>query len=929
MASGVRGLPYNKRLALATLDSSFSRILWLINKSEELASRYQRKGNLDDLLQAIQQAKEAATATPPDHPLRAACLNIRFVTLSWRFERTANIDDLRQAILWGEEALAAAPKGNLFRAVCLQNFSNTLNLRFQRTGVLDHLQQAILRAEEAVTMTPLGDPYRGVRLGNLSSRLLIRFQRTGDLDDLQQAILLAEQALAETPLNHPDRSATLENLSYRLTSRFERLGDQDDLQKAIQQSKQAVALTPVDHLDRARRLNNVGIALYLRFGLSKDLDDLELAILLAKEALAATPLDHPERAHRLHNLGFRLSSRFGHSRDLDDLRQGIVRMEEAIVATPRDHPARIHRLNKLGETLIRRNQQAGDPQDLERAVCYFKESTAAHFAPPANRIEAALRLASILAKGMNWVDASKFTETAVNLLPHVSSRSLGNHDQQHMMKQYNGVASFSAALALQAGKSATNAVQLLELGRAVIANLQFEIRTDLTELREQHPGVAIKFERLRNDLEISNDRPFKSAEPTAPRPSRHLISLELDKTVDRIRHLPSFERFLLPPTAKELMGAAAYMHPVVLINVHSLRCDALLIQQHRITSLKLPRLHITAIKAVASAMRSRSPTKQQMLEWLQWLWNVMAGPILHELGFREAVTTDDWPRICWIPTGPLCMLPIHAAGYHCEMGSRTVLDRVISSYSPSVKALLYARRNEARQNKCTVSDKAVIVSMETTPKCTKLAFARKEIIELESLLPSSIPRVVLHKPKKEEVLASLSGCSIFHFAGHSHSHPSDPSKSTLLMSDWQKNPFTVKDFSTLKYHQNPPLLAYLSACSTAENQDYELLDEGIHLMSACQLAGFRHVIGSLWEVSDKHCVDVAREVYSTMIEAGMSNESVSLGLHHAILNLRGGPRIRTHKMRDARNARLIESEEGSESMIDDPLIWAAYIHMGI
>jgi CHAT domain-containing protein len=219
--------------------------------------------------------------------------------------------------------------------------------------------------------------------------------------------------------------------------------------------------------------------------------------------------------------------------------------------------------------------------------------------------------------------------------------------------------------------------------------------------------------------------------------------------------------------------------------------------------------------------------------------------------------------------------------------------------------------------------------METTPKCTKLAFARKEIIELESLLPSSIPRVVLHKPEKEEVLASLSGCSIFHFAGHSHSHPSDPSKSTLLMSDWQKNPFTVKDFSTLKYHQNPPLLAYLSACSTAENQDYELLDEGIHLMSACQLAGFRHVIGSLWEVSDKHCVDVAREVYSTMIEAGMSNESVSLGLHHAILNLRGGPRIRTHKMRDARNARLIESGDGSESMIDDPLIWAAYIHMGI
>ncbi|KAF8543384.1 CHAT domain-containing protein [Trichophaea hybrida] len=832
MASG-GGLHDIAYQALLSLDNSFGRILPHIKKFEELASRYRRKGNLDDLQQAIQQTQAAATATPLGHPLRGASLTNLFIALSWRFERLADVDDMRQAI------------------------------------------------------------FRAVRLGNLGSRLHTRFERTRDLGDLQQAIFLAEQALTATPLNHPYRSANLENLGYWLTSRFERLGDPDDLQQAILQSKESVALTPLDHPDRARRLNNVGITLYLRFGLSEDQDDLELAMLHTNEAVAVTPLGHPDRAHRLHNLGISLNARYERTGELADLQQAIVRVEEAIDATPLDHPTRVRRLNKLAQTLIWRYQNAGDPKDRERAVCYLKESTAAHYAPPAFRIDAALNLASILEKDMNWVDASKNTETAVNLLPHVSSRSLGHQDQQHMMKRYNGVASRSAALALQAGKSATDAVQLLELGRAVIANLQFETRTDLTELTEQHPLVATKFEQLRNDLEISNNQSLKSAEPTSPGPSRHVISLELDKTVDRIRHLPSFERFLLPPTANELMGAAGYMHPVVLINVHSLRCDALLIQQHRITSLKLPRLHITAIKA--------------MLEWLQWLWNVMAGPILHELGFREAVTTDDWPRICWIPTGPLCMLPIHAAGYHCEMGSRTVLDRVISSYSPSVKALLYARRNEARQNKHTVSDKAVIVSMETTPKCTKLAFARKEIIELESLLPSSIPRVVLHKPKKEEVLASLSGCSIFHFAGHSHSHPSDPSMSTLLMSDWQKNPFTVKDFLTLKYHQNPPLLAYLSACSTGDNRDYKLLDEGIHLMGACQLAGFRHVIGSLWEVSDKHCVDVAREVYSTMIEAGMSRESVSLGLHHAILNLR----------------------DGSESMIDDPLIWAAYIHMGI
>jgi CHAT domain-containing protein len=41
-------------------------------------------------------------------------------------------------------------------------------------------------------------------------------------------------------------------------------------------------------------------------------------------------------------------------------------------------------------------------------------------------------------------------------------------------------------------------------------------------------------------------------------------------------------------------------------------------------------------------------------------------------------------------------------------------------------------------------------------------------------------------------------------------------------------------------------LAYLSACSTAENKIDQLADEVIHLASAFQVAGFRHVAGAMW-----------------------------------------------------------------------------------
>ncbi len=37
------------------------------------------------------------------------------------------------------------------------------------------------------------------------------------------------------------------------------------------------------------------------------------------------------------------------------------------------------------------------------------------------------------------------------------------------------------------------------------------------------------------------------------------------------------------------------------------------------------------------------------------------------------------------------MLPVHAAGYHRTHHGATVLDRVVSSYSPTVRALSYAR----------------------------------------------------------------------------------------------------------------------------------------------------------------------------------------------------------------------------------------------
>jgi CHAT domain-containing protein len=91
-------------------------------------------------------------------------------------------------------------------------------------------------------------------------------------------------------------------------------------------------------------------------------------------------------------------------------------------------------------------------------------------------------------------------------------------------------------------------------------------------------------------------------------------------------------------------------------------------------------------------------------------------------------------------------------------------------------------------------------------------------------------------------------------------------------------------------------------------------------MAVCQLAGFPHVIGSLWEVSDSHCVGVAKDFYDTSLQSGLSDESVLRGLHRAVLDLRKGPGADVPATREARDAVPVGAvgRPDQESPISDP-----------
>src|SRR5882724_6777481 len=93
------------------------------------------------------------------------------------------------------------------------------------------------------------------------------------------------------------------------------------------------------------------------------------------------------------------------------------------------------------------------------------------------------------------------------------------------------------------------------------------------------------------------------------------------------------------------------------------------------------------------------------------MWDGFAAKVLEHLGYTGE-PTGPWPRVWWCPTGPLTLLPIHAAGDHRTPGA-AVLDRVVSSYTPTLRALVEARSDPGRQR--TGPGRMLFVGMPTTP----------------------------------------------------------------------------------------------------------------------------------------------------------------------------------------------------------------------
>ncbi len=68
----------------------------------------------------------------------------------------------------------------------------------------------------------------------------------------------------------------------------------------------------------------------------------------------------------------------------------------------------------------------------------------------------------------------------------------------------------------------------------------------------------------------------------------------------------------------------------------------------------------------------------------------------------------------------------------------------------------------------------------------------------------------------------------------------------------------------------------------------ELADEAVHIVSALQIAGFSHVVGSLWHVDDTIGASVAQGVYESLGtgDGALDVDRTAEALHSTVCALR-------------------------------------------
>ncbi|CAL9643926.1 CHAT domain-containing protein [Streptomyces sp. enrichment culture] len=827
----------------------------------------------------------------PDDRWQADLLGLESVAWHHRYRRTGVDEDLRRATEAIDKACTFTEPGDRSHHRLRAQQALIHSLRPDAGAVpLDVLREAV----EA------GDPNprnHAVHMLNLAGQLNLRYLATRDFSALDEAIDLAERALAlDDRTDDDDYPWRLLWAGQLYAQKGHDTGKPPELKKGVELLQKAVAQLPPGHSFLPGLLNQLGATMHAHARLSGPgaaaRSELTVAVHMMRAALRMTDPtvpDYPTFASNLAMALAGLSKQTGDPSLLDEAVETAEKGSRASAAGPTARDA-----ETLGPVvgLLRSMRDRDDPTAAIEALSSGFDGSHRLDAVMAGQLGAGLA-----ARAGDWETAARLIRRAVDLLPHAASEALSVEDREKgLSTMATSLARDACALVLRTGGSADRALQSLETGRATLVAQALARRSDadLDPVRELAPGLAERMRRLRAELAQVEDVPYG---PAADR--RHRLTDDVHEVTRRIRAVPGLEDYLRAPGTDVLRRRAGAV-PVVTLNVSEYRCDALVLRAGEETGA-VALSGLTLHDATENVRRFTTATdelnrwpapgpvaakkhQQVVRDVLAWLWESVAQPVLSALGITSAPHDGALPqRVRWSATGPLTLLPLHAAGLPDAPGA-CVVDRVVSSYTPTLRLLGDARSPAAGPIR-RAGHLVVPVPRSSLMPDRPLENAGKEAAHVVSTVPGalSLPEDTV---SALAVRAGLRGSRGVHFACHGQSDARHPSRSHLVLRD---ETLTVADL--MRQRLDGLELAVLSACSTAHAGE-RLPDEVLHLTSAFRAAGARHVVGTLWETGDRSAAEFTKAFYASLGalphdgDPGTADDRVAAAVHGAVQQVR-------------------------------------------
>ncbi|RAQ55783.1 hypothetical protein AFGD_011174 [Aspergillus flavus] len=667
-------------------------------------------------------------------------------------------------------------------------------------------------------------------------------------------------------------ATNLDILASCLGTRYRRSGDQRDLQGAEHASRQAVEIAPVSHVGLPAILSNLGRYLMEFFQATREPNYLEesMQTFICALDLIRSPL-HAQLCLGVMAGCRRIMYMVTHNDEHLEAAIEICRKSIAALLTETDILA-----DCQDELALLLHCQNSDDQD--EALGLSLQVWNSLRASPFGRIRAANRAVTIYIDQSNLEKAYALATAAIDVLPLLHNRSLTLQDQQEVVQVFS-------------------ALDLLERGRGVILSLLMNDRSDLLKRRNTQLGLSA-------EVEIPL---YEMHSPTVSLCSGNAANYYFDSQraqggfealTEDIHFSPTVDSSKKRVTEEEAKEGAARGR-IIIVNITSVGSDALVIST---TGLKV--IHLQGLdpdeardwikKDMTATSVNRGANNKAYLRFLSWLRRVCVKPIFDELHIKRMILRKTCQGFGGLEQGWPAHFPFM---------------RQAITLRKQTRALILENR-EPLPDQATQCPKLLTVSMATTPGADDLDGVLAETVAVTDTIGNYVHAECLSQPDADTVKRRLADCHIAHFACHGVSEPRDPSQSGLLLQTVDASPeqdrLTVGSLYEIDCSQGK--IAYLSACSTAENRSKWLVDEVLHVVSGFQVAGFRHVMGCLWPADDTVCAEIAKPFYSELCRGGKmeyNDGTVSLALPKAVLKISRSSQYRKR-----------------------PLHWAQYVHFG-